>query len=435
MKRHIWGGLCALGILAMPIQAYAAASCGGTYQPRLTSAQAGMIEENEPLTLDQVLTQIRHASPEVRAAALETKARAAEARQAGRWLNPSLSLEVENFGGDGAFDGFDQSDRTYAISQTLQLGGKRQKQVRAARALEALGSAQCETILREAELEAALSFYDLHATIQLAEMADSAADLAARFRDTVIKRYEAGAAAPPDVSRAKTEAARLQAAAADLQAQIIVEKLALAALWGADTARFGNPIITATQAAPSQGEVSSHPAIVAAAASLEASRAQEQLERVRIIPDITVSAGVREFEATGESALVAGLEVPLPLFDRNRDAADAAAFRAQASAIDAEATEARLRARLQSSIAQQQAARRQLDLLQSSALPEAQSAHDAAIRGYQAGKFDLTATLDARQALIDTQIAVIESNRKLNAENVLLQSLIGAAPFSEGDMQ
>lgn len=406
------------------------ASCGEVYDSRASAIHAA-IPSDGPLTLEAVLSAIRTASPEVRASALEARARKAEARQAGRWLNPVLSIEMENFGGDGAFEGFDQSERTYAISQTFQLGGKRRKAVRTARALEALASAQCQTILREAELEAALSFYDLHATIQLADMAQNAADLAGQLRDTVSRRYEAGAAAPPEVSRAATEAARLEAAASDLRARIVEEKLALAALWGSEQAGFGAPAITSftTSSASSVG-ISDHPALDAAQAADAAQRARARLERAQALPDITVSAGVKDFEASGESALVAGLELPLPLFDRNRDAANAAALRAQARALDADATQTRLRARLRSATAQLRSARQQLDLLQGNALPEARSAYDAAVRGYRAGKFDLTTTFDARRALIDTQVAVIDANRKLNAETAQLLSLIGAAPFA-----
>ena len=42
------------------------------------------IEAGAPLTLDAVLAEVRNASPEVRKAALETRARQADADQAGR---------------------------------------------------------------------------------------------------------------------------------------------------------------------------------------------------------------------------------------------------------------------------------------------------------------------------------------------------------------
>ena len=68
------------------------------------------------------------------AAALEARAASADADQAGRRLNPAISLETENFAGSGGFQGFDSYETTLAFEQTVRLGGKRRLSERAARA-------------------------------------------------------------------------------------------------------------------------------------------------------------------------------------------------------------------------------------------------------------------------------------------------------------
>jgi hypothetical protein len=49
----------------------------------------------------------------------------ARARQAGASPNPELSLDVENFAGTGVFQGFRSTETTLAVSQRIELGGKR----------------------------------------------------------------------------------------------------------------------------------------------------------------------------------------------------------------------------------------------------------------------------------------------------------------------
>jgi cobalt-zinc-cadmium efflux system outer membrane protein len=56
------------------------------------------------------------------------------------------------------------------------------------------------------------------------------------------------------------------------------------------------------------------------------------------------------------------------------------------------------------------------------------------VKGYRAGKFDLTTTLNTRKALIDAGLAVINASRTVNIQDMTLRSLTGASPFT-GDIQ
>src|SRR3546814_16879005 len=63
------------------------------------------------------------------------------------------------------------------------------------------------------------------------------------------------------------------------------------------------------------------------------SRAELELERSQAIPDLTLSAGVRQFRETDDSAFLVGVSIPIPVFDRNRGAIE----RAGAEVVAAEA--------------------------------------------------------------------------------------------------
>lgn len=426
MRKFRMGALCAL-LVATYSGAAMAAPCDGVrdqYQPILPDT---------PLTLDMVLAQVRQAAPEVRRAGLETMAREAEARQANRWLNPSIGVEVENFSGTGPLSGFDQSETTISIEQTFQLGGKRHKRARVARAKAALGAAECRAILRETELQAALTYYDLLAAQQLAELADQSATLAQSLADIVAKRVAAGAAAPPELARAKAEAASLKAVALGARAEVSARRYDLAALWGEAEPMFGKAVIESAQNYSGEqiaiGTIEAHPSLTVAKASTTARQAELKAARAAMMPDVSVSAAMRQFEQTGDNAFVVGVSLPIPLFDRNRDGSRAAKYRTQAQTLDKQAVEARLRARQQAVVAQVKASQARLTILQSDALPAARAAYDASVKGYAAGRYNLTTTLDARKGLIDAGVALINAKRDFNADLIELKSLIGVTPF------
>ncbi len=422
------GALAALALAALAAGAKAS-PCDGY------SGGASMIMPGEPLTLRAALAEIRRVSPSVRTAALEARALDAEADQAGRRLNPSLSIELENFSGSGALTGFDQTETTFALEQTFRLGGKRSLSERAARARQAVAGAECAVILRQTELEAAILFSELIAAGQLRDLAVNSANLADQLASTVERRVDAGAAAPPELARARADAAALRAGVATAEADVDRLRYALALLWGSAEPTFAAPSqISVNPEVPAGTSGIAHPTLDRADAALRARSAEQNLARSAAIPDVTVSAGFRRFEETGDEAFIASISVPLPLFDRGRDTARATAFRGEAASLNRTATEQQLLARQRAATSARRAGQTRLDILTTEALPAAEEAYEAAVRGYQIGRFDLTTTLNARTALLDTRLAVINAELALRSQDLRLRALIGAAPFN-GDAQ
>ncbi len=424
MLRH----LCVAGIVLAGASALPAAA-----SPCLARAGDQTAPSGGPLTLATVLANVRQASPELLAAGLEVRARTAEAAQAGRWTNPSLTVEIENFAGGGEYYGFDQAETTLAVEQTLRLGGKRQLGEQAARASAALGEAECAVLLREAELEAALLYAELVAAVEAEALSAEAAELGEDLLAISDRRVEAGEAAPPERARARAEAARLKADAAGAASLIEQSRYALASIWGGDGEAIGLPVSGLQSGTDTDtGPAVSHPRLDAARAAESLGTRIEALERAQILPDLDVSAGIRRYEATGEQALVAGISVPLPIFDRNRDAADAARYRAEAARAGTRGVEARLRAQQQAAVARLRAAEIRVSLLNEEAVPAASQAYEAALQGYRIGRFDLDQTINARAALVATRLDLIAAELERNKASLNLRSLIGAAPFDGG---
>ncbi len=429
MKSKIYGTLCVLGVLSAP-----SAFAGPCDTASLRDESAQITAQADSLTLTDVVSAIRLASPNVRIAALERAAYEAEALQARRWNNPTLTIGMEDFGGSNSLSGFDQSESSISVSQALQLGGKRSKRGQAAAAQAALASAECSVILRETELQAALIYTELLALYDLHALASETVDLASKLQDVADKRVEAGAAAPPGLSRARAERSKLEAETASIAAEIDHTKVALARFWGNGQPQFESiSALELTSVPDSEPDVSGdHPLIRRAEAAQSAWQAETRYQSALAVPDLELSLGVKRFEATDEQALIAEIGVPLPIFDRNQDGVHASSLRQQGAMINRRAVEQQLLGDIRSTISALRSAQQQVEILEDQTVPEARVAYDASVRGYEVGRFSLTDTLDARRSLIEVEVALIEARRAQQSETLRLSSLVGAAPFSKG---
>jgi cobalt-zinc-cadmium efflux system outer membrane protein len=161
-----------------------------------------------------------------------------------------------------------------------------------------------------------------------------------------------------------------------------------------------------------------NPEFAALAAARTVAAAQVRHEEAKAWPDVTVSLGAEneDMEGRGPDWMgMVGVQVPLPLFDRNQGAIAAAEAEARRAAEELKAAEARLAAEyegLRGSAAALETSRRMLATEAIPAREREQSLAEAAARG---GRTDLAPALMARlgvielrEKLLETEIAVAE---------------------------
>ncbi|MGH8222615.1 MAG: TolC family protein, partial [Woeseiaceae bacterium] len=106
--------------------------------------------ESEParadLTLADALRAASANNPALRAVPFELQALEGRRQQAAVRPNPELGLELENFAGSGALSGTEALESTLALSQLIELGGKRD-------ARRALADSEYEILLAEQSVQ------------------------------------------------------------------------------------------------------------------------------------------------------------------------------------------------------------------------------------------------------------------------------------------
>lgn len=364
------------------------------------------------LSLTQALEEAAARSPTVLAAEAEVRAAEGRARQAGYRSNPELSLEVENFAGTGELAGVKSLETTLAVNQRLDLGGRRAARVEAARAEVAaqrlrlaIARADLSHSVREQFARAVAAREKLvHAT----ENVDRARELA-RIAAILV---DAGRDPPLRALRARSALAQAGAEREAAEAEELAARSSLAALFGS-----GAPVQNVTGATldltprPVNPELSLEVRLadaerLAAEASLRQQRAERRL-------DPAVGLGVRHVRDTGDVGLVAGVSLPLQVFDRNRGNIEAA----QALLAAAEARRANVlattTARARNAIANVEAAQRRVAALDKAAVPEAAEALRLTQLSYRQGRATLLELLDAQNAFTSAQTALTEARLAL----------------------
>jgi outer membrane protein, heavy metal efflux system len=363
----------------------------------------------EPVSLATALAQGAEQSPRVAVAKAKAAAAEARARQAGASPNPELSVEVENFAGTGVFQGLRSTETTLALSQRIELGGKRSARVAVASAERDFAFLTFKAALADLDRDIRIAHAELRAAEDRAVLAGENVGQARELARTARLLVEAGRDPPLRQLRAEAVLAEAQAEDARAFGELLAARRMLADMIGSS-----DPEMSAATSHDEAAPGAVPPATLSlnellAAAERDAAQARIRVARADAVPDVTASGGVRRFGEGRETAFVAGFSIPLPFRDRNRGNIEAA----QADSV---ASEASLRlAGLDARRAQHDArmllgaADARVDALSGPSLAQAEEAVRIARIGYGAGKFSLVELLDAQTALTTAKLNLIEA--------------------------
>lgn len=356
------------------------------------------------------------------------------ARQSRAWLNPTVNVEVENFGGKGPYRGNQSAETTASVEQTIELGGKRRARIAAADAGVEVSRARANQVKADFAFDLAQAYTDAEVAdvrLQLTRDSLSLAEDDARVADALVK---AGKEADLRSVQARSV---VEAARADVDEAQAARTAAFARLTGLvdspvpftsisvsllDHADVDEPI-------PSADPLNSPGYLFAQAERAEIAR-RVRVEQTRSSPDVTVSMGVRRLAADDTNAFVGGVSVPFPVFDRNRGNISAA--QSELAAADERVNIARLDAQadIQSATGRLHAAVTRVKSAQNSERT-ALEAYRLTRVGYEAGKLPLSEVLSARRTLTDARNQSLKARQdRLNAEAELAR-LRGVAPFGD----
>ena len=358
--------------------------------------------------------------------AIRSRVRGAEAgiRQADRLPNPTIGAEFENFAGSGSYRGSSRIQSTVFLQQLLELGGKREARTGGAQAelkiARARGAVRVLDLLRDVEL----AWIDLAVAIAQQRIAEERLSIAQRLRDEFVRRSQSGRDPLFTQSRAEAQVALEEIAVEQAASAAQIARANLASYWRGNTDfTIDISLLEAEQQHHRNNAYNVEIALLQSEKELAAARTV--LERARAIPDPSLRLGVRRFTETGDSAAIAGISIPLPLFDNNDGNIEKAEADRRAVELEIEtATRAmrrelsRLEGRLRANAAE---ARR----IQSDVIPRAQRAVDLIRDGLERGVFSYVEFADAQRTLNDARLRRIDALKSFQQDNAALARLTG----------
>lgn len=403
-----------------------------------SAAQGGPASSGTPavgLTLEQVITSAMRNHPLIEAARARITASAGARRTAGALPNPFATYQVENAGFPGrrAPGGLDAEVSTFL---TLPLEALYQRWPRVRRADEEVRAATADLAVarRQAALDATRAFH----RVALAQVSlDVASDVHAgleRLASYNQSRVAEGFAAEGDLIRVQVELDRagieivlqhveLDRARAELQpfldgspgAGLDSLRVALA-----DTAEVG-PMLRPLSAL-AKGAMQNRPDLLAARARAAADRAETSYQRMLTVRQLGATFGSKRIN--GENSMIAGVSLPLPLFDQNLGEVQRATGERVAADREVEWAERTVASEIQAAYEAAQRLSAEVSRLKGSFLSRAEEARRVTLAAYEEGAASLLQLLDATRTFGDARIAY---SRVVFAQRQSLIELAAAA--------
>lgn len=461
------------------------------------AANGAVLEFTEPagdITLRDALDTALLGSPVLAVYSWDTRIADARIAQARLRPNPELSVEIENIslGGragssaqswtlglapDGRPEaGFERgrersgssvlggAEYTLRLSQLVELGGKRAARIAAAQRERETAAWDYEAARFEVLGETVSAFVAVLGAQERVVLARELVDLAARLRETVAARVEAGGVAPLENRRASAGEERMRVELNRARGELEQARIRLAAVWGAPAPSFGDALgdLDVLPELPDLNSLlahlDAHPALERWTAELARREAVRALEQTQRTPDLTLTLGYRAGgteRSTGrgfgigtggiaysreraypddawEHSIVLEASIPLPVFHRNQGAIREAEWMVSRAADERRAAQTTAAAALAARYHAAANAQERAHALETRVLPGLSRACELMREGYERGKYALAPVLESERERADARRDLLEARTEYHLALADIERIAGAATLPRG---
>ncbi|MEO7071689.1 MAG: TolC family protein [Rhodanobacter sp.] len=347
-----------------------------------------------------------------------------------------VGADVENVGGSGSVSGVRAAETTLRLGRVIERGGKRD----ARRAVGAIDIERSRNALEQTRLELATEatrrFVEVLADQARSRVAAQDHALARQLTATVRRWVQAGRSPESDLNLMQIAQVRAEIEVEHAEHELAAARVSLAALWGVSEPDFdavAGDLFTlpaAPEYAALDARLDENPTVRGLQLDTRAAQARERLAATTASPDITVHVGVRRLAMFNDTALVAG--VSLPLGSAARSALSVAQTTAETAASEArmQVHQADVRQRLFSTYQELVHARTAFEAHRDRVIPQAESALALTRKGFDAGRFSFVALSQAQRTLIDLRRRQIDAAVRYHALLTDIERMTVAAGVS-----
>jgi len=377
-------------------------------------------------------------NPELAAMRYEIDAANDRIVPAGALPDPVLRVELMDFAGPGAPDGFNPlpgkgSGTKYTLMQSIPLWGKRdlRKEVATAEVEQVKGRRQGTVAEIHARIKSAYAQY--YQTVGLKKLNEDILSLLGDLEAVTQVRYASGLVPQQDVIRAQVEKTTLRSEIINLETE---QQQANARLNTALARPQGAPLSTMPElrhvspekldrTALQEKVTRTNPLLATQSAQIATADANRRLVEKNRYPDVTL--GIAPTQRGGSiDSWEAMVEVNIPIrFDTRRAQESEAGAMLAAAKERQQAISNQVTGELQENLAAFEAAEKQERLIADTLLPQAELTFRSALAGYEAGKVDFATLLDAQRAIKRARQDILKARVEQELRISEIEKLVG----------
>jgi outer membrane protein, heavy metal efflux system len=375
-------------------------------------------QATEGMTLAEARARARCRNWDLLAAKADLDLAEAHAITARALPNPGVSFTVQKLDVSGS-PGPSTRDTTLALSQLVEIGGKRGDRIRAARADVEAGLLRLQWARMQLDAGLVKAYVAAVAGRESARLVRLSADSLKRSATIAAARLSAGEISEVEKAQVEVAAGRLEADGQAAEATAAQSLIALQVMIGsrepsaplvlsddlqaiADGVASG--IARLLEAAPDEA-ARRRPDVAAGRAGLTQAEEDLKLRRAMRVPDPTFEAQYESDLPESPHTLGFGVSVPVPLFYRNRGEIASGEVAVTSAMRECDRRTAQALAEIGSSRAVFDAARKRRGLLHDELLPRAEQAQGSISFAYEKGGASLLELLEAERTLNDLRLA------------------------------
>lgn len=386
------------------------------------------------LTLRDAVAQALATHPLLAAGAERISAAEGLRAQAGLRPNPRIYLQTENLRAHGTpgFNFAEQADTYAYFAQPFETAGKRDRRVEAAAASVRRAELERELLTRQIASRVKMAYWN-------AVVAQRSQDLLRENLDTFRQivayheiRVKAGAMAEADLLRVRLEADRLTIGANSAALEAERARIQLFREMGQaqfPEVRLAEPLEEVSAQPPMadpERAMETRTELKLARAAVEQALATVRLQKAAATPDIEAIVGYKRTQ--GFNTMLGGVQLNLPVRDRNQGNIAAAEREVKAAEANLAATEALVRAEV-TGASRDFEMRRAIVLRSLPPLREqAEESSRISLAAYREGGSDLLRLLDAERVRIETNLLHIRTLAEFQQSKVALETALGMEP-------
>lgn len=367
-------------------------------------------------TLSQVVDEARERHPLLVAVRERVLAAQGVRVQAGRWLNPNITVSSENIPLSGQEDFNFSSDLDwFAIySQTFEIGKRSHREAAADQGVE-VALAQQAALERQVIYGVKAAFERCLAARERLELTTGSLERFQQLVDLNEIRVREGYIAEGDLIKTRLEAQRFEYGVRQAALGYEQAKIELLRATGASSFDTGFMLEKPEELRLEVIDINAvreialkRPEIRFAEARVAQAEAFLRLEQAQVKPDLTASFG---YKRNGpNNTLFAGMSLPLPIFDQYQGLVQSA--RAELASVSAELdlTRNHVLAELEGALRAVESAQEQVDALRADFLQRAEESRTIAIAAYTEGAADLLLVLEAERSRSGAQELFVQSD-------------------------